>query len=255
MKIIFLGTGTSQGVPIIGCNCEVCKSTDPRDNRLRSSLLISLNGLNILIDAGPDFRQQMLREQILQLDAILLTHEHKDHVGGLDDVRAFNWIQKRPMDVYAEKRVNDSLKVHDFSYVVDQKDYPGIPKMTFCNITEDPFQIAEVKIVPIRGMHLNLPVLGYRINKFAYITDMNYISPHERDKLRGLEVLVINALRRRKHVSHFNIEEALEIIEDVNPRKAYLTHVSHQVGLYKDFEKELPQNVKPAYDGLSFEII
>ena len=254
METTFLGTGTSQGVPIIGCTCEICQSEDSRDMRLRSSVLIRVNNKNILIDAGPDFRQQMLRENITQLDAILLTHEHKDHIGGLDDVRAFNYIQRKPMDIYAEKRVTDSLKIHDFAYVVDRKDYPGIPKMEFREITEKQFNINGIYIIPIRGMHMNLPVLGFRINKFAYITDMNYISAQEREKIKDLDVLVINALRRKKHVSHFSLGEALEVIQDVKPSKAYLTHISHKIGLFKDIAKELPDNVFLAYDGLMFTI-
>lgn len=250
MKITFLGTGTSQGVPLIGCSCEVCHSADQKDKRLRSSVLIRSNDKNIIIDAGPDFRQQMLRENVAQLDAVLLTHEHKDHIGGLDDVRAFNYIQKKAMDIYAEKRVNDLLQARDFAYVVERKDYPGIPKMDFHSITEKPFKIDDVLITPVRGLHMSLPVLGFRINKFAYITDMNYISPEERKKIRDLDVLIINALRRKKHVSHFNLDEALEIIEDVKPRKAYLTHISHQLGFYEAFKNELPENVYPAYDGL-----
>ena len=255
MKITFLGTGTSQGVPLIGCTCEVCKSNDSKDKRLRSSVLICVNGKNIIIDAGPDFRQQMLRENITQLDAILLTHEHKDHIGGLDDVRAFNYIQKKPMDIYAETRVIDLLQSRDFAYVVERKDYPGIPKMEFHSITEKSFNINGITILPVRGLHMLLPVLGFRINKFAYITDMNYISPEERNKLKGLDVLVINALRKKKHVSHFNLEEALEVIEDVKPNKAYLTHISHKLGYYETLKKELPKNVYPAYDGLQDLII
>lgn len=255
MKITFLGTGTSQGVPLIGCTCEVCKSDDSKDKRLRSSVLISINGKNIMIDAGPDFRQQMLREKITQLDAILLTHEHKDHIGGLDDVRAFNYIQKKPMDIYAEKRVNDILQAHDFAYVVERKNYPGIPKMDFHSVTEKPFNIYGITVTPIRGLHMSLSVLGFRINKFAYITDMNYISPEEREKLRGLDVFVINALRKKKHVSHFNLDEALEVIEDIQPSKAYLTHISHKLGFYETLKNELPENVYPAYDGLKVSIL
>jgi phosphoribosyl 1,2-cyclic phosphate phosphodiesterase len=254
LEITFLGTGTSQGVPIIGCDCEICKSEDLRDNRLRSSILISVNDLNILIDAGPDFRQQMLRERIAKLDAIVLTHEHKDHIGGLDDIRAYNYIRQRPMDIYAEKRVNDSLKLHDFAYVIDRKDYPGIPQMDFHDIDEQPFFIEDVEMIPIRGLHMNLPVLGFRINTFAYITDMNYISTPEKEKLRDLDVFVINALRRRKHVSHFCLDEALEIIDEIKPKRAYLTHMSHRLGFYTDLVKELPVNVLPAFDGLRISL-
>jgi phosphoribosyl 1,2-cyclic phosphate phosphodiesterase len=254
LKITFLGTGTSQGVPIIGCDCEICRSEDPKDKRLRSSVLISVDGMNILIDAGPDFRQQMLREQISKLDAIVLTHEHKDHIAGLDDIRAYNYIRQKPMDIYAEKRVSDSLKKHDFAYVVDRKDYPGIPQMEFHEIDERPFYIDDLEIIPIRGMHLALPVFGYRIDKFAYITDMNYIGSSEKEKLRDLDVFVINALRRRKHVSHFCLDEALEIIGEIKPKRAYLTHMSHRIGFYEDLVKELPVNVFPGYDGLMIEM-
>ncbi len=254
MKITFLGTGTSQGVPMIGCDCSICKSTDNKDKRLRSSVLIEVGGQHILIDAGPDFRQQMLRENIINLDAILLTHEHKDHIGGLDDVRAFNYIQKKPMDIYAEKRVNDLLQSRDFAYVVERKDYPGIPKMNFHNIENKLFELGEENIMPIRGIHHQLPVFGFRVRNFAYITDMNLISKEEKEKLKGLDVLVITALRRKKHVSHFSLDEALEIIKEVKPKKAYLTHISHKLGFYKDLIKELPENVYPAFDGLKITI-
>ncbi len=254
MKITFLGTGTSQGVPLIGCNCDICQSSDEMDKRLRSSALISIGDTNILIDAGPDFRQQMLRENVINLDAILLTHEHKDHIGGLDDVRAFNYIQKKPMDIYAEKRVNDLLQSRDFAYVVERKDYPGVPKMNFHNIENKMFELGEEKIIPIRGIHHQLPVFGFRIQNFAYITDMNLISTEEKEKLKNLDVLVITALRRKKHVSHFSLEEALEIIEEIKPKKSYLTHISHKLGFYKDLINELPENVYPAYDGLKIKI-
>ena len=254
MKITFLGTGTSQGVPLIGCDCDICKSSDSKDKRLRSSALVSVGCKNILIDAGPDFRQQMLREKIVKLNAILLTHEHKDHIGGLDDVRAFNYIQKKAMDIYAEKRVCDLLQSRDFAYVVERKDYPGIPKMNFKIIENKKFLIDDIEVIPIRGTHHFLDVFGFKIGKFAYVTDMNYISAEEKDKLKGLDLLVITSLRRKEHVSHFSLTEALQIIKEVKPKKAYLTHISHKLGFYKDLIEELPNNVFPAYDGLKVEI-
>ncbi len=254
MKVTFLGTGTSQGVPVIGCNCEVCTSENPKEKRLRSSSLISINNKNILIDAGPDFRQQMLRENVKKLDAILLTHEHKDHIGGLDDVRAFNYIQKKPMDIYAEKRVCDTLQTRDFAYIEERRDYPGIPKIKFNIIKNKTFLIEDTKIIPVRGIHMKLPVFGYRINNFAYITDMNYISSQEKEKLKKLDLLVINALRRKKHVSHFNLEEALEIIKELKPKQAYLTHISHKISFEDNDIKSLPENINLAYDGLNIEI-
>ncbi len=249
MKITFLGTGTSQGVPIIACKCDICKSKDPRDKRLRSSILIEHENANFVIDTGPDFRQQMLRENVQKLDFILITHEHKDHVAGLDDIRAFNYIQKKHMDIYAELRVQEALK-REFTYVFAEKPYPGVPKMNLHLIENKVFEAFGIEITPIRVVHYELPIFGFRIHNFAYITDANYVSPEEIAKLKGVKVLVINALHRESHVSHFNLEQALEFVEQVQPQKAYLTHISHRMGKYKDIESEIPENVFFAYDQL-----
>lgn len=250
MKLTFLGTGTSQGVPVIACPCDVCSSPDYRDKRLRSSFLVEIDGLTIVIDAGPDFRQQMLGACVTNLSAILLTHEHYDHLAGLDDIRAFNWVQKKPTDIYAEERVNQSVR-EVFSYVFASKKYPGIPQMILHPIDEEPFMIGHVHVVPIRGLHYRLPVLGFRIGKMAYLTDFNSLPNTELEKLKDLDVLIINALRREPHVSHFTLDEALSVISEVKPVHAYLTHISHQMGRYSDVEKLLPDNVFLAYDGLS----
>jgi phosphoribosyl 1,2-cyclic phosphate phosphodiesterase len=254
MKITFLGTGTSQGVPVIACKCEVCMSSDFKDKRLRSSVLIEKNNTVLVIDAGPDFRQQMLTAKVEKLDAVLLTHEHKDHISGLDDVRSYNYLQKKPMDIYAEKRVCENIMNFDFAYVFAETKYPGIPQMNMREIENKEFFINDIKILPIRGIHMYLPVLGFRIENFAYITDMNYISEEEKEKLLNLDVLVINALRRKPHISHFNLEEALEIIAEVKPKKAFLTHISHYLGLNEIVNKELPENVFLAFDMLNFEV-
>lgn len=239
---------------MIGCDCEVCTSDNPKEKRLRSSVLININDKNFVIDAGPDFRQQMLREKVKKLDAILITHEHKDHIGGLDDVRAFNYIQKKPMDIYAEERVCNTLKSRDFAYVEERKNYPGIPRMNFNVIENKAFFIDNTEIIPIRGMHMQLPVFGYRIKNFAYITDMNYISSQEKEKLKNLDLLIINALRYKKHVSHFNLAEAVEIIKETKPANAFLTHISHKISFEHDEIKALPKNINLAYDGLTINI-
>ncbi len=253
MEIIILGTGTSQGIPVIGCKCKVCQSSDPHDNRLRSSALICCTNTNILIDAGPDFRQQMLRENINQLDAIVFTHEHKDHIGGLDDVRAFNFITKKPMEIYAEKRVQKALK-KEFSYVFSENNYPGIPKLNLNTIDDNPFKINNIEITPIRVMHYNLPILGFRIKDFTYITDANYISETELQKIYGTKVLIINALRQEKHISHFSVDEALNIIKKISPNRAYLTHISHNLGLHEEINNKLSENTELAYDGLKINL-
>ena len=239
---------------MISCHCYVCSSEDPRDKRLRASVLIEHNGLNLVIDSGPDFRQQMLREQVDMLDAILFTHNHKDHIAGLDDVRAYNYTQDRAMDVYAEPYVIDTLK-KEFSYAFADEKYPGVPEINLHGIDDKPFAIEGVEIIPIRGYHFRLPVLGFRIGKLAYLTDMNRIEPEELEKIKGVEVLVINALRREKHLSHFTLDEAVDVIRRVDPGRAYLTHISHQMGRSAEVEPEFAaQHIYYAYDGLKIEI-
>lgn len=253
MKITFLGTGTSQGVPVIACPCNVCQSNDQKDKRLRSSILIEVDGLNLVVDAGPDFRQQMLRAGLKHLDAILLTHEHYDHVAGLDDIRAFNWVEKRPTPIYAEQHVFDSIK-KTFSYVFAKEKYPGIPQMDVKIIGEKPFYIESTRIIPIRAMHYKLPILGFRIGNFAYLTDVKTLALEERKKLKGVKYMVINALRRQEHVSHLTLSEAIEIIQEINPKQAFLTHIGHQLGKYADEEKLLPPGIHLAYDNLTIEL-
>ena len=252
-KIIFLGTGTSQGVPMIGCKCNVCTSTDSRDKRLRSSIYIECNGVKFVIDTGPDFRYQMLRANILDIDAVLFTHSHKDHIAGLDDIRAYNYFLKKDMDIYAEQHTMNSIK-NEFSYAFDNDPYPGVPRINAHTIKPIPFEIKGVEIIPIRGYHFKLPVLGYRIGDISYITDMNRIEKEEMEKLRGSKILVIDALRREKHISHFNLSEAIAIAQNIGAEKTFLTHMSHQIGLYKDLIEELPENISPAYDTLTIEI-
>jgi len=252
VKITFLGTGTSQGVPVIACECNVCQSSDQHDKRLRTSLILEAEGTTLLFDAGPDFRQQMLKERVMKIDSILLTHEHKDHIGGLDDVRAFNYKSQDAIDIYAEERVQKAIK-KEYSYVFSEYQYPGIPKMRLNQLTDNSFTVKGIKIEPIRVYHYRLPVYGFRVGNFAYITDANYIPETSKEKLFGVKYLVINALRKEKHISHFSLREAIDFIREISPKKAFITHISHQMGFYTEVSKELPANIFLAYDGLVFE--
>ncbi len=251
-RLTFLGTGTSQGVPMIGCGCDVCRSRDPRDKRLRSSVLVDYEGLRILVDAGPDFRQQMLRAGITHVDAILLTHNHKDHTGGLDDIRAFNYLEKKASEIYCEKYVEDSLRM-EYGYAFAEKKYPGVPEWHVHNINEHPFTIRTVEITPIRGIHYKLPVLGFRFGNIAYCTDMNNIPEEEFCKLHGLDHFIINCVRYDKHISHYSLEEAIEVAQKVGAKHSWLTHLSHQLPTYNELAAELPEGILPAYDGLVLE--
>ncbi len=249
MKITFLGTGTSQGVPVIGCTCEVCRSLDFRDKRLRTSILIEAQDHTFVVDTGPDFRQQMLREQVKRLDAVIFTHAHRDHTAGLDDVRAYNYMQQSDMPVYGSEAVLEQLRV-EYAYAFVEKTYPGIPRLNLHSIDGLPFSINGVSFLPLPVMHLHMPVNGFRIGNFSYITDANYIPPDTLTKLNGTEILVLNALQREQHISHFNLDEALQIVEEIRPRHTFLTHISHRMGLHADVEKELPDDVSLAFDGL-----
>jgi phosphoribosyl 1,2-cyclic phosphate phosphodiesterase len=252
VKITFLGTGTSQGVPVIACECSTCLSEDPHDKRLRTSLLLEEGNVTLLFDAGPDFRQQMLTNHVTKLDSILLTHEHKDHIAGLDDVRAFNYKSQDAIDIYAEERVQKALK-REYSYVFSEYQYPGIPKMRLNSIEELNFSIKGINIIPVRVFHYRLPVYGFRVGDFAYITDANYIPEESKQKLIGVKYLVINALRKEKHISHFSLREALDFIRELSPKKAFITHISHQMGYHAEVSRELPKGIFLAYDGLSFK--
>lgn len=253
IRLTFLGTGTSQGVPMIGCDCEVCRSTDPRDKRLRSSVMIESNGARIVIDAGPDFRYQMLREGVKDIDAILLTHEHTDHIMGLDDVRAFNYFCSKSIEVWATERVQNIVR-KNFDYAFSDHPYPGAPRITLRTIAEESFKVGTTEITPIFGRHFTLPVTGFRIGPVAYLTDFNHIEDNELEKLKGVEVLVINALRHQRHISHFTLDQATEIARRVGAPRTYFTHMSHQIGLHAEAGKNIPEGTHFAYDRLIVEI-
>ena len=253
MKVRFLGTGTSQGVPVIACDCEVCQSSDPKDQRLRCSVLIETEKKSIVIDTGPDFRQQMLRENVQRLDAVLMTHEHKDHLAGLDDVRAFNFKQGRDVDVFATPPVQEAIQ-REYSYIFAENKYPGIPRIALHHLDKSPLNVAGIQVIPIEVMHYKMPVMGFRIDDFTYITDAKTIAEEEMEKIKGSKVLVLNALRKEDHISHLTLDEAIKIGEEIEPDRLYLTHISHLLGLQKEIEKTLPSFVKLAYDGLHINL-
>jgi phosphoribosyl 1,2-cyclic phosphate phosphodiesterase len=252
LKITFLGSGTSSGVPMIGCDCEVCSSTDKKDNRLRSSILVQSPQTTIVVDTGPDFRYQMLRQKVKRLDAVLFTHPHKDHLAGLDDVKAFNFLTRKPMNIYADSLTEEALR-RDFYYAFSDTRYPGVPELVLNTITQEPFVVGDIPVTPVLVWHLKMPVLGFRFGRFTYITDANHIDDVEKEKIRGSEVLVLNALRKKKHISHFTLEEAIDMVKQLEVPTAYFTHISHQLGRHADIEAELPAGMHLAYDGLTLE--
>ena len=248
MKITVLGSGTSQGVPVISCKCEVCLSSNPKDNRLRSSVMIEVDNINLVIDTGPDFRQQMLREKVEKLDAILFTHHHKDHVAGMDDIRAFNHRWKKDMQLYCTQPTQEALK-REFPYVFSDFKYPGVPKVNINSIKNKPFKIENTTIIPIEAQHYLMPVLGFRIKNFVYLTDVSAISEVEKEKMKAADVIILDALRKKPHISHFSLSQALNLLEELKPKKALLIHISHYMGLHKEVEETLPDNISLSYDG------
>lgn len=250
LKITFLGTGTSTGVPMVACPCAVCASEDKKDKRLRSSILVQSAATSFVVDTTPDFRYQMLREQVKQLDAVLFTHPHKDHIAGLDDVKAFSFFSGKAMEVYANTLTEEGIK-REFAYIFADKRYPGIPEINLNTIDNTPFMIGDIPVTPILVWHMKMPVMGYRFGKFTYITDANRIEPAEKEKIKGSEVLVVNALRHAAHVSHFTLDEAIDLVKELEIPTAYFTHVSHQLGKHADVTTELPVNMHLAYDGLT----
>ena len=253
LKITFLGTGTSSGVPMIACSCAVCTSVDKKDKRLRSSIMVQSPNTTLVVDTTPDFRYQMLREEVKHLDAVLFTHPHKDHIAGLDDVRAFNFFQEQPMQIYANQMTLDAL-MRDFAYAFADKKYPGVPNLELNTIGLEPFAIGDLAITPIQVWHLKMPVFGFRFGSFTNITDANRIEEQEKEKIRGSKVLVLNALRKEKHISHYNLDEAVELVKELGIPQAYFTHISHQLGKHKDIERGLPYGMHLAYDGLVLHV-
>ncbi|AFK04613.1 beta-lactamase [Emticicia oligotrophica DSM 17448] len=254
MQVTFLGTGTSGGIPVLTCGCEVCNSLDYRDKRLRVSVWIEVDNKSFVIDTGPDFRQQALRERIPHIDGVIYTHEHKDHTAGMDDIRPYNYLHGiQHLDIFGHPRVLNQLK-REFAYAFDEQKYPGVPLINVHEIENKPFSIKGVDFLPIEVLHHRLPVLGYRVNDFTYITDVNFISEEELEKVYGTKVLVLGALQRQKHISHFTLEEAIEVAQKVNAETTYLTHISHKMGFHSIVEQELPSNIRLAYDGLKIKL-
>ena len=248
MKITLLGTGTSQGVPVIACDCEVCKSNNSQDNRLRSSVMIEVDGQILVIDTGPDFRQQMLRENVKKVDAVLFTHHHKDHVAGMDDVRAFNHKLNKDMDIFCNLITKKAL-LKEFPYVFSDIQYPGIPKVNVTLFNNKKFNINNIDILPIKAQHYLLPVFGFRIYNFVYLTDVSEVSEKEKQKMKGADLIILDALRKTPHISHLNLEEAVELLEELKPKRALLTHISHFMGLHNEVNNELPPYIQLAFDG------
>lgn len=249
MKITFLGTGTSQGIPVIGCGCVVCKSANKKDRRLRVSVWVQTDDKSIVIDSGPDFRYQMLRAGVDDLDAILFTHEHKDHIAGLDDIRPYNYILKKRIDIFATERVQEALK-REFQYIFSDVKYHGLPQVNLNTVAENNFDVGQTAVIPFEVMHHKLPILGYRIGDFTYITDAKTISEQSIEKIKGTKVLVLNALQKESHISHLTFDEAIEMAQKIGAEMTYFTHISHNLGLHEEVSKELPDNIKLAYDGL-----
>ena len=253
LKVTFLGTGTSIGVPVITCDCPVCVSTNLRDKRMRTSVMLEVNGLTFVIDCGPDFRHQMLRQKVMNLDAVIFTHEHRDHIAGLDDVRAFNYVLNKKIDIYGTRQVMEAIQI-EFPYIFSTARYFGAPQLTIHHINDAVFSIKDVEFIPIKALHEKLPVTGYRIGDFTYITDASYISEKELEKVKGSKVIVLNALRNSKHTSHFSVGEAVDILTKLQPEAAFLTHLSHFVGLHDEVNSKLPDFIRLAYDGLTLII-
>ena len=253
LRVTFLGTGTSTGVPMIACECNVCTSTDEKNKRLRSSILVQSNTTTLLVDTTPDFRTQMLRENVKKVDAVLFTHPHKDHIAGLDDIKAYNFFQKKPMEVYANVLTQEALR-REFFYIFAENKYPGIPSVNLNTITGQPFVIGDITVTPIQVNHLKMPVLGFRFGDFTYITDANRIDEEEKEKIKGSKILVLNALRKKEHISHFTLQQAIDIVEELKIPKAYFTHISHQLGRHEEISLELPPNIQLAFDGLQIDV-
>lgn len=253
MKFTFLGTGSSLGIPVIACDCKVCKSSDKRDKRLRSSLFIQDEDTNIVIDTGPDFRIQMLNNKIHDLDAILYTHQHRDHIAGLDDIRAFNYILNKDIALYAREEIVQALE-GEFPYIFTNTGYLGAPRVELNYISDKAFHVQHIKVIPINVQHYKLNALGFRINDVTYIPDVSKIDADEYEKIKGSKVIILDALRKSRHISHLSLEESIEILTDLQPETGYLTHMSHFIGLHTELEKMLPDFIHPAYDGLSFEV-
>jgi phosphoribosyl 1,2-cyclic phosphate phosphodiesterase len=252
ITITFLGTGTSGGVPMIGCTCYVCSSQSEKDKRLRSSIMVQSDATTLVVDTTPDFRTQMLRENIRKLDGVIFTHPHKDHIAGLDDIKAFNFFQKKPMDIYANALTQEALR-REFSYVFSDKKYPGIPDITMHTISNETFMVGDIPVTPILVYHLQMPVIGFRFGNFIYITDANRIDETEKEKIKGSDTIVLNALRKKEHVSHFSLQEAVDLVDEMKIPNAYFTHISHQLGTHEEINNELPPNRQLAWDGLKLQ--